>query len=216
MIRCVAFDFDGTLVDSNAVKQQAFVDVVADLPGGAALMTRVLSEHGGDRFAVMAKFAADWNQASADRVDAGALARAYTARCEAAIAGGRDFPGAEVLLQALIDAGVATALLSATPSRPLADLIVRKHWRRYFAHVIGDASDKADALRELGRRAQLPPSAIVLIGDREVDRRGAAEFGCAFVGVRRDDNDFTTPPPRIVDSFTDVLPLVGLVGNQRR
>ena len=47
MIRVAVFDFDGTLVDSNRVKDACFRRTVAGLDGGAeALPARIMSEDG--------------------------------------------------------------------------------------------------------------------------------------------------------------------------
>ena len=54
MIRCVVFDFDGTLVDSNAIKRAAFFEAVHTVDPNGAYMEKVLqAPKPGDRFEVM-------------------------------------------------------------------------------------------------------------------------------------------------------------------
>ena len=52
MTQCVVFDFDGVLVDSNAVKRQAYFDIFSSLgPRVVPAVTEVLDgDVDGDRF----------------------------------------------------------------------------------------------------------------------------------------------------------------------
>ena len=79
MIRCAVFDFDGTLVMSNDIKREGFFAVTAEIAGGRAAMEALLADPPGDRYAIFAAFAARFG------LDAGELAEAYGAWCEAAI-----------------------------------------------------------------------------------------------------------------------------------
>lgn len=56
MIRLVLFDFDGTLVDSNFVKERCMRAVVAGLPGGLAALEKA-REIGGNRYKLFAEVA---------------------------------------------------------------------------------------------------------------------------------------------------------------
>ena len=215
MIKCVAFDFDGTLVDSNHIKRQAFFDVVAHLPGAPELMGGVLAQAPGDRFQIFERFAAVWHRhtgSEAAAIDAAALTADYTKRCEDAIAAEAEFPGATRALEAIAEKGLATALVSATPTTPLEALVRRKRWRDLFGHVIGGATDKAAALSELARRTRLPAAAILMVGDKQVDQDGARRCGCRFVGMRRGDNDFVVAPPMLVDDYGELLALIDSLG----
>ena len=56
MIRCVAFDFDGTLVLSNEIKGGFFFEVASNFPGGKSCMESILLDQSGDRYAIINKF----------------------------------------------------------------------------------------------------------------------------------------------------------------
>ena len=43
-IRCVVFDFDGTLVRSVAIKHDSYFAAVADIPGGAEIFRGIIQE----------------------------------------------------------------------------------------------------------------------------------------------------------------------------
>lgn len=83
MIRVIAFDFDGTIVDSNSIKRSAFYEVVADIPGAALALDRILiSPESGDRHDVFHALDALLRPTN---IDPETLARAYGAKCEAGI-----------------------------------------------------------------------------------------------------------------------------------
>ena len=43
------FDFDGTIVDSNTIKKQAFFDIASEYPGGFEAMDTSYNQRIGDR-----------------------------------------------------------------------------------------------------------------------------------------------------------------------
>lgn len=205
MIRGVAFDFDGTLVDSNRIKHETFFAVVADAGGDARVMGAILDGPHGDRFDIFRRFVAELPLAG---VTAQHLSAEYSRRVEDAIATTPETAGAGALLAALSQRPVHLAVISATPAVALGAVVARRGWRQLFDAIIGDAADKAQALRQFADYANLEPHEILMLGDHEVDRRGAAEFGCAFFGVRRPDSDFAELPAVVVSDLNEAARLI--------
>ena len=56
MIKVVVFDFDGTLADTNTVKEECLHRTVAGLPDGPTLL-ETARQGGGDRYKVFAEIA---------------------------------------------------------------------------------------------------------------------------------------------------------------
>src|SRR5262245_33711262 len=120
MIRAVVFDFDGTLVNSNAIKRQVFFDVVADDAGGAARMRAILARNTGDRYTLLAAYA---DEAASAGVrcsrELDELVNAYSERADTLIAEAPEMPGATALLRTLRQRGLRLFISSATPTANL-------------------------------------------------------------------------------------------------
>jgi phosphoglycolate phosphatase-like HAD superfamily hydrolase len=93
MIKCVVFDFDGTLVDSNEIKRESFFEIARAWDSTGEVVAAVFERWpAADRYEKTRRIA----EALVDRellpADsslenwAARLADDYTARCEAAIA----------------------------------------------------------------------------------------------------------------------------------
>src|SRR5262245_24214708 len=108
MIRVVVFDFDGTLVDSNPIKEACLYKTVSDLDGGAALISEVRKQ-GGDRFALFNEFASRYyGRTDPQSVPARsqALAHRYGECCYRGIAGAAERSGARHALSTLYRRGL--------------------------------------------------------------------------------------------------------------
>jgi phosphoglycolate phosphatase len=180
MIRRVVFDFDGTLVDSNALKRDAYDRVVADDPDGSALMAQALAAGPGDRHVVFARYVA---LQSGGRRDAATLVRLYTDIVDSAVAAAPSMPGAEVLLRALAADGIEAHLSSATPLASLVWIVARRGWGGHFRSLHGSPAAKEETLAQLIAAHGTAPHAIAVVGDGDDDRASAAAFGCAFYPV---------------------------------
>lgn len=205
MIRCVIFDFDGTLVDSNAIKRQAFLNIAAR-QGQELLMEEILETQPGDRYAIFSKFAAartGANQVSS-RYLAVQLALEYTHYCEEAIAVCPELEGASEMLDQLKRDNLKLALNSATPTDALAAIVSRRGWQGYFSYVLGSPTSKAENLAHIVDDLRLKHQEIVMVGDRRADQNGAAEFGCPFIGVICADSDFDPMPLYSVNTLAQL------------
>lgn len=179
MIRCAVFDFDGTLVMSNAIKREGFFAVTAEVPGGRAAMEALLADPPGDRYAIFAAFAARFG------LDAGELAEAYGAWCEAAILQAPERAGASELLARLRRDGIKIWINSATPEAPLRSVVRRRYPAGSFDGVLGGHASKVPNLQAVMRAEGLSPAELLMVGDGFDDRDAAVEIGCAFAGLDR-------------------------------
>jgi len=202
---CVVFDFDGTLVDSNALKRACFFDVARTHRNGEATMADVLASVTGDRFAIWTAFASAMGlpDEAGDR-----LARNYSDAVDAAVAGAAEMPGATDLLATLSASPVAVFLSSATPEANLAAIVERRGWRRHFDGVYGRPASKAETLRRHVLPLAGAPHRVAIVGDGADDRANAAETRCRFfpVGEARGAPAGSEPVYALADLAAHFLP----------
>lgn len=209
-IRVVVFDFDGTLVDSNAIKQDAFFEAVKDNATATEIMAEILSEHpDGTRSEIFAALSSRIHPANAKAADelAHALVERYTEITHAQISVCPEIPGATAVLDELIRRGYKLALNSSTPTEALVEIVGRRGWANRFESVEGAPGTKAGNLRRIAAHLGVGCDEAVMVGDREADRSGAAAAGTAFVALIRPDNDFREAVPFQADTL-NALPSI--------
>ncbi len=183
MIRAFVFDFDGTLVDSNAIKADGYRRVAAVHPGGAAIMEATIAEVLGDRFAVFEAYAKRLERAGGPICSPSDLAASYTASVDTAVAAAAEMPGARQLLNALREAGCASFLSSATPVASLSRIVAARGWTFFFKSIHGAPAPKLDTLRRIIAVHHLAPGEVAVVGDGADDHAAAAATGCRFFPV---------------------------------
>jgi phosphoglycolate phosphatase-like HAD superfamily hydrolase len=218
MTACVVFDFDGVLVDSNAVKRRAYRDIFADAPGSEAVVEAVLqSNPEDDRFAVIRSILQGLGRDIGQTAEQDLLVAEYGARyntiCEEHAAICAEVCGASSALARLAPSH-ALYIISATPEEPLRRIVKRRNWSRYFREVLGRPRTKVENLARVIRREGIQGQRIVFVGDGRRDLDAAREAGCRFVGVRNEFNDFDPAGLTMVNDLTGLAELVEAgVGN---
>ena len=219
--RCVVFDLDGTLADTSGDLLAAANACFAAMGHGAVLDGRdVLVAFQGGRAMLRVGFerlGLQWSEADID---------AHYPVLLAGYAGAIDthtrlYPGAVRAVQALLDAGYATAICTNKPEG-LADILLhRLGIRGMFGALVGAdtlATRKPDAApyQAAVERAGGDVAKSMLIGDTETDRATARAAGVPVVlvsfgpeagGVTR------WQPDAVLDHFDDLGAVVArLIG----
>ncbi|WP_369789509.1 phosphoglycolate phosphatase [Rouxiella sp. WC2420] len=215
----VAFDLDGTLVDSAPGLAEAVDKALVDAGLSAAGIERV-STWIGNGADVMVERAVRWAE--------GDLSSEFCQKvrdkfdhyyAQTAASGSTLYPQVKETLQALAAAGIPLGLITNKPTPFVAPLLVSLGIDELFSQVLGgdDVVQKKPhpaplylMLANLGLRA----SELVFVGDSRNDIQAAQAAGCQSVGMTYGYNYgeaiALSKPDRVLERFADLLPLFGL------
>jgi len=216
-LRAVLFDMDGTLTDSEKLWTVALDRVAAELGGQLSVRTRQAMV--GHNLIESIQMLLDDLGSDHPPVATGRLLTRYTAELFAGPMPWR--PGARELLQAVRDAGLKTALVTAT-ERTLVDLALNTLGHRTFDAVVpGDevARNKPDPLPYLRAMELLdvPPGDCIAIEDSPNGSLSASRAGVPVLVAPSEVEVPVGAGLTIVDSLVGVTvqQLADLVGRHR-
>ena len=202
----IAFDFDGTLVRSNGIKRDCFYEAVADVLGATVILDDLFANrYRGDRYTLFGEVV---GRLGSD-LDPDALADRYGKLCRERIADAPEVPGAEAALVRLSQAGTRVYLISATPQRPLEQLVSDRGLARFFDLVLGAPIGKPAHLRRIIGECAITSDDIAMVGDGHDDQAAAEEIGCRFIAVT---DQPTVPFGDVETSIPDLRNLMEVLG----
>lgn len=180
-LRAVAFDFDGVILESGAIKQQAFLDLFAD---HARLHPRILAHHrrnlGVSRFDKIAWIHRELLGRPLDPAELAEEGRRYSSLVLEEVLSCPLVAGAERLLRSL-QGRLLGFVVSATPQEELELIVSRRGLAAWFRELRGSPGAKADILADLMRRHALAPTELMMVGDGLSDYQAARQAGVEFV-----------------------------------
>jgi beta-phosphoglucomutase len=205
--KTIIFDFDGVLVDSEAVKTEAFGKIFSAYPEHLERMMRFHSAN--PSVSRVAKFRYLVEECLGRRQDPALLdrlLRAFSTEVVDRIASLPALPGSLELLEEC-RGRIPLYLASVTPVDDLRVILERRGLAQFFEAIYGEPpTPKAQAVREILRREECRPEEAVLIGDSVGDWRVAEETGVAFLGYKAG-----LPLPDEAETFADWKSLAGRI-----
>jgi len=211
MVKCVVFDFDGTLVKSNEIKRRTFYEVTKNLVDADILLDKILSyPDSGDRYDIFDTLIIELKLDREVFVSASKLSDSYTKICEYEISRAPEINGAVKTIKELRSLGVKIFISSATPEITLQKIIDMRGWKDMINMALGSPDSKIDHLQTILTKNKYSISEVVYVGDSEIDRDAALLVGCRFVGIGKDWSRFSSKPSTLLntlENFTTELKL---------
>ncbi len=206
-IRCVVFDFDGVLVDSNEIKRKAYFEIFAPFGDITGIVEGCLADkRTGNRYQVLECILGGLKAIGILNPDEFApnplmhFAEKYNSICETYANYCKEIPGASDCLTRLSER-YGLYVNSTTLQQPLRRIIRHRGWERYFTEVLGSPQTKIENLKWIMERESVTGDEVVFVGDSEVDLAAARTFGCHFVGIRNIYSDLNSSSLIILDTL---------------
>lgn len=188
-VRVIVLDFDGVIVESNAIKHQAFSELFSVFPERREeIMAYHLSHNAVNRHEkfryIMEKILKqkyDKKLAKKWALKFSELTRDKIIRCPY-VAGALEFIK-------YFSGRYPLYLASATPLDELKVILKERGILQHFKSAYGAPTPKIEMLTDIAKKEMVKPSEILYIGDSRDDYVASREVGCTFIG-RISEHDF--------------------------
>ena len=198
-IEVIAFDFDGIILESVAVKEQAILDLFQDT--SMEERKRVLNLHRQspginrrNRITLLMRQALG-RKVSENVVDA--MLDRFARLVWNGLMSCSEVPGIRNFLKLVID--VPCYVVSASPQEELRAVAEHRNFSRYFVEMYGTPPAKRDLLNNIISRESIQAKSLLFIGDKITDYKAAQEVGARFIGRQSLE--------RVTD-FPDCVPVI--------
>ena len=199
-LKVIALDFDGTLVESNHIKDRAFETIFSDWPEHQDAMMRWHFDHNSTERQEKFRYFVEDVLALTSRED---LIQELTTKfgniTRQAVIDCPFVDGAQNFLEN-IQSKVETYLVSATPRLELESIIENRDLEKYFKKVYGAPINKTKMLKNIMKNEHVLPLEMLFIGDSQEDQYAAKSLGIDFIG-RKSDRPLNGEFPIFMDFF---------------
>lgn len=185
-IKVVVFDFDGTLIDSNQLKHDAFFQLFPVDEYHHNIISDVLKEFLEEsRYVILLEIVKRIGHNSREGTEIEDLAAKYNDIAVKVAKTCKETPGAQKTLQVLSNK-YHLYLSSTTPQEALEEIVKHRNLDGYFCKIFGYPHNKITSLREIIQRESVNHEEVLVVGDGESDKVSALETGCCFFEIDKD------------------------------
>ena len=186
-IKITVLDYDGTLVDSNRLKYEAYFRIFPETPENRETIKKILDEiYELSRYTIIEtilKELEDPGPGPEMERKVAEKAEAYNRLVMDIAINCPEIPGARQALDTLKKRGIPTFLSSNTPEKHLPEIIRGRGWEHYFTALYGYPRKKEETVKEIIERKNIAPHELIVVGDGNSDRQAAEKNGAVFVPV---------------------------------
>jgi phosphoglycolate phosphatase-like HAD superfamily hydrolase len=194
-VKVIVFDFDGTLIDSNQLKYDAFFKLFPfDAPPNN-IIEEVLGEFLEEsRYVILREIIKRINSEviNEDELDnrVQELATEYNDLVVDGAKHCKEKPGAKEVLESL-SKRYNLYLNSTTPETSLKDIVKHRKWENYFCDIFGYPNDKRAVLLNIIKKEPVNPDELLVVGDGKSDRNSANSVKCKYFQISNDSSLMT-------------------------
>lgn len=207
-LRAVIYDFDGVILESTAVKTDAFARLYADSPHSERFLQFHLDNMGVSRYDKIRFYYEELLGRTATEEEIADDADRFSELVFSGVMESEFVTGALACLEQC-SRRLRQFVASATPEEELNRLAVRRDVARYFERLFGAPMAKTEAIYKVKAEYRLGSNEILFVGDAMSDYAAAAEAGVFFVGRRSPGGPgFSGLDCPVVDDLTGLMALL--------
>jgi phosphoglycolate phosphatase-like HAD superfamily hydrolase len=192
--KAIAFDFDGVILESAAVKSEAMATLFAGHPDHVAEIVALHERHAGmSRFVKFDMIYCDILKRPLDPGRRQALGQKFSDLVLEKVLAAPFVPGAREFIEAHHRA-IPLFVVSGTPGDELSMIVAERGLSKFFQGIHGSPREKPEILRAILADTGLGSDSLAFVGDGLSDYGAAAETSVAFIGRVPEDRNSPFPP----------------------
>ena len=186
-LKVIALDFDGTIVESNRIKDRAFETIFSEWPKHKETIMNWHLVHDSierrEKFRYFVEDVLGFKEQN-DLVDD--LVKKFSVLTKKAIINCPFVIGVQNFIKFIKSKFDAVYFISATPQSDLNEIIEQRGLGETFKDVYGAPIDKVKILKKIMLNEKISSNEILFIGDSPEDQQAAESLGIHFIGRQSD------------------------------